>query len=177
MSKSLGVLVIVILSLSLLGSAYAHKSQIIDNYKFEVGWEKEPPITGKLNSVIITVSKTSTTDKKMAKEGNIKQKSNDQSYKETKQGIKKYKTSSQDIAPNARDVGVPGLADVLEADIQLNGQKTFLKLIEDKNKQGAYYGNYTPQKEGYPIVHIYGKIDKKEYEITFHPEKIVSGFN
>lgn len=172
MNKKLGILVAVVLSVGLLGNAYAHKSQVIDNYKFEVGWDKEPPIAGKSNNVVVMVSEASGTDKKMTKEGNVKKSTLDADA--TKQGTKKYKKSTQSMNAKIKPIGITGLADTLEVDITLNGQKTFLNLAEDKKKPGTYYGEYYPQKEGYPIVHLYGEIDKKEYEITFHPEKIVS---
>lgn len=177
MNSRVALFTVIMLGTGLLGSAYAHKSQMIDNYKFEVGWEKEPPVAGKPNNVVVMVSKASFTDKKIAKEGNVKQKSDDTSDTKAKAGIKKYKKSSQSADAKAKPTGVSGLSEALEVGITLNGQKTFLELVEDKNKPGSYYGAYIPQKEGYPIVHLYGKIDKKEYEVTFHPEKIVSQDN
>lgn len=44
MNKKLGLLAAVILSVSLLGSAYAHKGQIVGDYKIDAGWKNEPPI-------------------------------------------------------------------------------------------------------------------------------------
>lgn len=57
MKSSLVLASVIMIGMGLIGSAYAHKSQVIDSYKFEVGWDKEPPVAGKPNNVIAMVSK------------------------------------------------------------------------------------------------------------------------
>lgn len=163
---------VIVIGAGLIGSAYAHKSQVVDNYRFEVGWDKEPPIAGKPNNVVIGVYNTDSTDKPASKTGNVKHQQHKDSDSKTKQGIKKLTKSNKKIQTKSPTLGISGLEDVLEVDVTLNGKKTFLKLVEDKSRRGTYLGAYTPEKDGYPIVHLYGKLDNKDIEITFHPEKV-----
>lgn len=43
MNKKLGLLAVAMLSVSLLGSTYAHKGQVVGDYKIDAGWKNEPP--------------------------------------------------------------------------------------------------------------------------------------
>lgn len=174
MKSALMLASIIIIGTGLIGSAYAHKSQVIDNYKFEVGWNTEPPVTGKPNSIVVTVSKVESTEKISSKQGNVKnQKYVESPDSKTKQGIKKLAKSSQKAEKKTPTRGgISGLSKILEVDVTLNGKKMFLNLVEDKKNLGTYLGAYTPESDGYPIVHLYGKLDSKDMEITFHPEKI-----
>ncbi|HSA98622.1 MAG TPA: hypothetical protein VLF17_06050, partial [Candidatus Nitrosotenuis sp.] len=61
----------------------------------------------------------------------------------------------------------------LDADITVNGKKTVLKLVEDTKTKGKYSAAFTPMSEGFPTVHIVGKIKNTPVEVSFHPEKIV----
>lgn len=180
MNKPLALLVIIALSAGLLGSAYAHKGQVVGDYKIEVGWKNEPPIVGKKNAIEIVVTKATLSDKK----------SKDNSHEHNEKTTTK-KTSNENPSnihftstkaksehkhdkstKSKKSTGISGLSKTLEADITLNGKKTFLKLVEDKNNKGTYYGDYTPNSVGYPTVHIVGKIKNTPIEISFHPEKV-----
>lgn len=173
MKSALMLALIIIIGTGLIGSAYAHKSQVVDNYKFEVGWNMEPPVTGKPNSIVVTVSKVESTEKISSKQGNVKnQKHVESPDSKTKQGIKKLAKSKQKAEKTPTRGGISGLSKILEVDVTLNGKKTFLNLVEDKKNLGTYLGDYTPEADGYPIVHLYGKLDNKDMEVTFHPEKI-----
>jgi len=163
---------ILMIGAGLIGSAYAHKSQVVDNYKFEVGWDKEPPVAGKPNNIVVTVSKAEPTDKAGSKQGNIKNQKHEDSDSESKQGIKKLTKSFQKTEKKTATAGVSGLGSALQVDVSLNGKKTFLKMVERKNNPGTYLGAYAPETDGYPIVHLYGKLDNKDIEITFHLEKV-----
>ena len=166
---------IIIIGAGLIGSAYAHKSQVIDNYKFEVGWDNEPPVAGKPNNIVVVVSKTDSADKSASKGGNVKnQKHVEGSDPKAKQGIKKPTKSAQKTEKKTTTSGISGLSSILEVDVTVSGKKTFLKLSEDKSNPGMYLGAYTPETDGYPIVHLYGNMNNKDIEITFHPEKIMA---
>jgi len=67
---------------------------------------------------------------------------------------------------------VSGLAKTLQIDINLNGKKSTLTMKEDPKKPGSYTGAYTPSGAGYPTVHLYTKINGKNIEGSFHPEKV-----
>lgn len=163
---------IIMIGAGLIGNAYAHKSQLVDNYKFEVGWDKEPPMVGKPNNIVVTVSKAESSDKTASKQGNIKNQKHEGSDSKATHGIKKLTKSSQKIERETSTAGVSGLGSALQVDVSLNGKKTFLKMVENKNTPGTYIGAYTPETDGYPIIHLYVNLDNKDIEITFHPEKV-----
>jgi fructose-specific component phosphotransferase system IIB-like protein len=83
------------------------------------------------------------------------------------------KNAIEIIVTTSNSKGVTGLGKTLEADVTLNGKKTFLNLVEDTKKKGTYYGDFTPPAGGFPTVHVVGKINGTPAELTFHPEKVV----
>lgn len=181
MNKKLGLLAIAILSISLLGSAYAHKGQIVGDYKIDAGWKNEPPIAGQSNAIEVIITKASMTEKKTTskdehkddgpkddhKKTNAKKSTHDEKSKKNHHGDSKKK--SKKIIN-----GLSGLSKNVEVDVTLNGQKTFLTLVEDPKNKGVYHGEYTPSESGHPTVHIAGKIKGVDIEATFHPEKVES---
>ncbi|MEM4378547.1 MAG: hypothetical protein QXX85_06140 [Candidatus Nitrosotenuis sp.] len=181
MQKKLAILAALVLSIGLVSSAYAHKSEVVGNYKIEVGWKNEPPIAGKKNAIEIIVTKATASDKKSSHDHgshNTKKKPTKTFYDETSQNIKfmstKDKKHDHDVKKTTKKVtGITGLSKTLEVVVTLNGKKTFLNLVEDKKNKGTYYGEYTPDSEGFPTVHVVGKIKNTPIEITFHPEKVV----
>jgi hypothetical protein len=183
MQKKLAIVTALILSLGLISSVYAHKSEMVGNYKIEVGWKNEPPIMGKKNAIEITITKATAADKKLKHDHDShvakkKLTTTKTFFDETSQTIKEVSTKDKEHKHNAKKTtkpatGISGLSKMLEVDVTLNGKKTFLKLIEDKKNKGTYYGTYTPDSEGFPTVHIVGKIKNTPIETTFHPEKVV----
>ncbi|MFN3653844.1 MAG: hypothetical protein ACK4TO_00775 [Candidatus Nitrosotenuis sp.] len=194
MQKKLAILAALIISVSLVNSAYAHKAQVVGDYKIEIGWKNEPPIAGKKNAIEIMIVKATAVDKKSnddhgshdAKKSNDDHGSHDAkkkpttttSYDETHQTMKHKSTEDKMHKHDAKKTtkkatGITGLSKTLEVDVTLNDKKTFLKLVEDKKNKGTYYGTYTPDSEGFPTVHIVGKIKNTPVEITLHPEKVV----
>ena len=185
----LAILAALVISVGLIGSAYAHKAQVVGDYKMEVGWKNEPPIVGKKNAIEIVVTKATSSDKKSSH-------AHDSSDHDTKKTTKAKTTKTSYDMPSEiklvsttkdkehehdtkstkkttkKAAGVSGLSKTLEADVTLNGKKTFLKLVEDKQKKGTYYGDYTPTSVGHPTVHVVGKIKNTPVEVTFHPEKV-----
>ena len=184
MNKKLALLAVVVLSVGLMTNAYAHKSHVVGNYKMEVGWKNEPPIVGKKNAIEITVTKASSTDKKSSDHGSHDEaeKTTKTSYDESsakimlvsssKSGSENKHNEKSHTHSAKKSSGISGLSKTLEADVTLNGKKTFLKLTEDKKNKGTYYGQFTPDSEGHPTVHVVGKIKKTPVELTFHPEKV-----
>ena len=64
MNSKYAAMLVIFTAIGLVGSAYAHKSQIIGDYKIGVGWVTEPPVVGKSNKIEVMISKATATDKK-----------------------------------------------------------------------------------------------------------------
>lgn len=160
MNTKIAAMVVFFVATGLVGNAFAHKSQVIGDYDIEVGWVKEPPVAGKKNAIEIVIAKAPSGDKKASHD-----------HKDSKK-IEKKTDKKSTKKTNSQKTGVKGLAKVLEVDVTLNDKKTTLTIKEDPKKAGTYTGEYTPEGEGHPTVHIYAKIKAKEIEGTFHPEKV-----
>ena len=129
--------------------AYAHKAQIVGNYKMDVGWKTEPPVANEPNSIEIVLSIASDFDKQ------------------------RFDAVYFDASKPVSEDAITGIADDLEVDLTIGSEKKiFLELTENSETPGTYYGEYTPPESGFAKVHIYGKIDGSEFEATFHPEKV-----
>lgn len=63
MTIKIAFLLVFVMAISLVGSAYAHKSEVVGDYKIEVGWKNEPPVTGIDNEITLTVTKATAFDK------------------------------------------------------------------------------------------------------------------
>lgn len=175
MNTKIAAMVVFFVATGLVGNAFAHKSQVIGDYDIEVGWVKEPPVAGKKNAIELVIAKAAPSDKKAPQDSH--------DHKDTKKKTtEKKKTTHSDHehkpakkttkTAHSHKSGVKGLAKVLEVDVTLNDKKTTLTIKEDPKKAGTYTGEYTPDSEGHPTVHIYAKIKTKEIEGTFHPEKV-----
>jgi hypothetical protein len=167
------------IAISLVGNAFAHKGEVIGDYKVEVGWENEPPIVGQKNSIeiIVTVAtdhdKESNTSDEDHTSHDEKIKDNDHAaHDEMKDEDHMEHNEEMSDDHSEQGTGVSGLGDKLEATVSLNGQKTVLTLRETA-KHGVYHAEYTPDTTGFPSVNLVGQIgDGDEFEITFHPEKV-----
>lgn len=182
MNSSLAVLAILALSIGLIGNAYAHKEQVMGDYKIDIIWAKEPRV-GKPNSIEVIVTTASASDKMMMEmkgmtDGQMANmdhsKMLDPSTKpDAKKPMAKSSTVKKSIVPPAHETkstGITGLK--LDADITINGKNITLKLIENKKTKGKYSAAFTPMGEGSPIVHVVGKIKNTPIEVSFHPEKV-----
>lgn len=134
--------------------AYAHKAQIVGDYKLDVGWKTEPPIAKEPNAIEIVLSIASDFDKQ------------------------RFDAVYFDASKPSSEDAITGIADNLEVDLTIGSEKKiFLTLTESSETPGTYYGEYTPPESGFAKVHIYGKIDGSEFEATFHPEKVEENTN
>jgi hypothetical protein len=150
MNSKLAVFIVFLLFVGMIGSVYAHKAIVYGDYKINVGWKTEPPIVNKKNAIEIEITIATEYEKQSS------------DYPSPQTG---EKPSKDDLT---------GLADKLEADVTLNGKKTFLTLVEDSKFPGVYHGEYTPADTGSPNVHLVGTIKSNSFELTFHPEKVES---
>jgi hypothetical protein len=160
--------------MGLLAGAHAHKSKIVGDYKIEVGWVYEPPVQQQRNAIEIVVTKATDAEKEMThSEGHNMSEMND--TKDTHDSHNTHASDSKDHTMHESKTvleGITGLRKSMEADVTLNAKKSFLKLIESKVKPGVYYGIYTPDSSGFPLVHLVGDVRGTQFEITFHPEKV-----
>ncbi|MBI5146288.1 MAG: hypothetical protein HZA84_03615, partial [Thaumarchaeota archaeon] len=122
-----------------------------------------------------TITKVATSDKKSdtIKQDPQKNSNADKTKAEKKPAAKVKKTPTENTKPQKLS-GVSGLSKNLEVTLKLNDKKTSLKMTEDPKIKGRYLAPFTPDKEGYPTVHIYTKISKQDIEVTLHPEKIIT---
>ena len=147
------ILVLLVCTISIgiieVDTVYSHKAHIIGDYKVDVGWKIEPPITNESNAIEVFITIASDFDKQRS----------DAIYFESSAAV-----SENDIT---------GLADDLEVYVKVgNEEKVLLTLREDPEIPGIYYGEFTPQEPGRTKIDIYGKISGGEFEATFNPEKV-----
>ena len=64
MNSKYAAMLVIFTAIGLVGSAYAHKSQIIGDYKIGIGWVTDPPVVGKSNKIEVMISKATASDKK-----------------------------------------------------------------------------------------------------------------
>ena len=71
-SKYITAIAIPLLAFAVLsmnfGDAYAHKMDVVGDYKIEIGWDEEPPIQGLENSIEVVITYATAEDKKQAEE-------------------------------------------------------------------------------------------------------------
>ena len=145
------VLMLLIASISVIGAANAHKSEVIGDYKVEIGWDKEPPIVGMNNKITVMITHASPEEKAAAGE------------------------ATHDEAEHEHAEGISGLASSMDVTVTLNGEKTALIMTEDEEIPGLYLGEFTPPTSGFPTVHLFVEIDGDPLEIDIHPEKAEDG--
>lgn len=63
MNTKLAALAVIFVAIGLIGSAYAHKSQVIGDYKVGVGWDDDSPTVGKKNQIEVMISTAAKADK------------------------------------------------------------------------------------------------------------------
>lgn len=177
-----------ILATGLVGNSYAHKAEVIGDYKIEVGWKEEPPIAGQKNAIEIIVTVATEHDKETHEsekndehtENEEHESHEDEHMEETNTESMEHDESKESETHDEEHIeheklepgtGVTDLSDKLEAIISLEGQKTTLILVES-SKPGVYHADYTPAEVGFPSVNLVGELGHKEFEITFHPEKV-----
>jgi hypothetical protein len=153
-----------------LDPAYAHKSEVVGDYKLEIGWDREPPIIGMENAITVMITHASDEEKASSEE--------DHSTHDGKSDHSGHEMSdsSHNKADHSEHIeGISGLADILDVSITLNGKKTILDMVEDEHVTGLYHGKFTPQEAGHPTVSFFAEINGATIETTLHPEKVEGG--
>jgi len=152
-----------------VGNVYAHKAEIVGDYKIDVGWKSEPPVVGITNAIEIIVTVASEFDKdSLDHDDSIEHEGMTHEEHDEEMKITEDEEPEEHLEPGA---GIIDLADKLEPTIRLEGEKTELVLVE-QSKAGVYHAVYTPSAVGFPSVNLVGEIGHFEFEITFHPEKV-----
>lgn len=153
-----------------LDSVYAHKSEVVGDYKLEIGWDREPPIIGMENAITVMITHASDEEKASSdKDHSTHDVKSDHSGHEMDDSSHNKMDHSEHIG------GISGLADSLDVSITLNGKKTILDMVEDEHMAGLYHGKFTPQEAGHPTVSFFAEIDGAPIETTLHPEKVENG--
>ena len=166
MKKTVSILIVCILAIGLLGNVYAHKSEVVGDYKIDVGWKSEPPVVGITNAIEIIVTVANEFDKDSTDHDDSIEHEG-MTHEEHDEEMTKME-NEEHLEPGQ---GIIDLADELEATISLEGEKIELVLVE-QSTAGVYHAVYTPSKVGFPSVNLVGEISHTEFEITFHPEKV-----
>ncbi|HWP78828.1 MAG TPA: hypothetical protein VNL34_04175 [Candidatus Nitrosotenuis sp.] len=131
-----------------LQTASAHKSEVIGDYKIEVGWEKEPPLVGVDNKIVVIIT----------------------------YAFQHEKTDSAPDPKLAGKYGkgISGLETKLDVAVTLNKEKIPLTMTET-DTGGLYAANFAPKYDGYPIVHVFAMVNETPIEVDFHPERVEDG--
>jgi len=155
MNYKISIFLIFVLLVLIPVQSFAHKAKVLEDYKIELGWENEPPVVGEENAIELIIKMASDYEKENSDQifGNI---------------------VGESITPTS-DADITGLSDKLEVIVKLGDTKSTVKLVEDPNFAGVYYGKYTPEEAGHANVDVYGIINNLEFEATFKPEKIKEG--
>ena len=170
------LLTILVLSIG-LGNAYAHKADVVGDYKIEIGWDEEPPIQGIKNSIELVVTHATETDKEMAAEMDktMDMANEDEHTDETDMAHEDH-TDETDMAhedDHDHEGGISGLAETMQVRVSLDGESTTLNLVES-DLEGMYLGEFIPNSSGYPVVHLSGMIEDTEVDLDMHPEMVES---
>ncbi len=169
LNKTISILIVCTLAVGLIGNVYAHKGEVVGDYKIEVGWKSEPPVVGITNAIEIIITIAAEFDKgSLDHDDSIKHEEMTHEEHEEEMEQEVHEVEMEHLEPGA---GVTDLVDKLEAIISLDGEKTELILVEQP-KAGIYHAVYTPAKVGFSSVNLVGEIGHSEFEITFHPEKV-----
>ena len=160
-----------------VSSAYAHKYQVIDDYKIEIGWDKEPPVQGIINSIELAVTYATETEKqKAAIDSSDKMDMEGMGHDEMKhdddmEGMGHDEMKHDDDMDH--EGGVSGLDDTIDITITLDGKTSMLAIVETEIG-GIYHAEFTPHSTGFPVIHLSGMINNSKVELDMHPEEVES---
>ena len=151
-----------------VSSAYAHKYQVIDEYKIEIGWDKEPPIQGIKNSIELIVTHATEAEKQKAAND-----SNDKMDMKHDEEHDHMKHDEEHDHMKHDEEGVSGLDDTINVTVTLDGKTSTVTMTETEI-DGIYHGEFTPHSAGFPVIHLSGMINNSKVELDMHPEEVES---
>ena len=145
-----------------IGDAFAHKAEVVGDYKIEIGWEHEPPIQGIENAIELVVTHATDEDKKQAEEMDAM----DEDHAD-------HDGMDEDHDEHGHEEGMTGLEDMIHATVTLDGKSSTVSM-EKTDVGGIYHAKFTPASNGYPVIHISGMIHDTELDLDMHPEEVES---
>ena len=181
MHSKIALVFVFVIALGLVGSVSAHKSEVVGDYKIEVGWKNEPPVVGMDNQIDLTVTTATAFDKAEAEkedqamEGMGMKDTHDSKMTDDDHAME---SENDDHAMESKhNMGEPistGILKGFTANMMLGDTDTPLNLVEDSKFSGVYRVQFTPTETGHPMIHIIGILDGEEANVTFHPEQVES---
>lgn len=147
------VIILVVFAINVMiietNPVYAHKAQIVGDFKVDVGWKTEPPIANEQNTIEVIFTIASDFDKQ------------------------RFDIVPIQYSDPVNPSDITGLARDLEVQIRIgDGDKKTITFTESSETPGTYYGSYTPVEAGLTKINLYGKIKGSEFEASFNPEKV-----
>lgn len=184
------------------GNAYAHKAEVIGDYKIEIGWDEEPPIQGIGNLIELVVTHATESDKqKAAAEDSDKNMTHgdhnamiSEDDEDSQGSTDNSETTHDERKPMSEhngteashmedehdateehdhDGGISGLANTIQIAVTLD-EKTSTLILSETAIDGIYQGKFTPSSPGYPVVHLSGMIHDTKVDLDMHPEEVES---
>jgi len=149
------LLFLILILITTVSSAEAHTAKVLDDFKFDVGWENEPPITGEENAIEIVITLADDYEK--------------QNYDPI------YFNTVRDSNEESSEKNLSGLENNLEIQVKEGSEKKILTIKESSEFPGVYYGTYTPSLTEHPHVNIFGTIKNMEFDASFVIEKPEQG--
>jgi len=170
------------------GNAYAHKSEVVGDYKIEAGWKNEPPVAGIDNAIEVVVSQATDFEKSQSDSEEHHHTHDDESmdmeHGDTHDGDTHdgesmthdemdddHKETSTEHDHESGEK-ISGLSDSLNVWVTIGDHKTKVSLVESSEFPGVYYGDYLPIKTGHPIVDVHGMIETTDIDVQMHPEEV-----
>ena len=146
------------------GDVFAHKAEVVGEYKIEIGWDHEPPIQGIENAIELVVTHANDEDKKQAEEI-------DDDHIDHDAMDDDHDAMDDDHDEHSHEGGVAGLEETIQVTVTLDGTTNTLSMAET-NVEGIYHGKFIPESAGYPVVHLSGMIHDTELGLDMHPEEV-----
>jgi len=149
------LLFFILISVTTVSSAEAHTAKVLDDFKFDVGWKHEPPITGEENAIEIVITLADNYEK--------------QNYDPI------YFNIVGESNEKSSEKHLNGLENNLEVQVKEGSEKKTIAIEESTEFPGVYYGVYTPSLTDHPHVNIFGTIKNMEFDASFVIEKPEQG--
>ncbi len=184
MHCKLAILILLLaLGTGLTNNAFAHKSEVVGDYLIDFSWKNDPAIVGVDNSIILLITTASLQDKSNSEQitNSVDMSMSNEKMSHDANSSMNHGATSHNMAADSnvqKDLpqkGITGLASDLDVTITLNEKKVRLEMIEDLQNPGVYYSEFTPQRAGHPIIHVFTTINDSTLEVTFHPNEIKDG--
>ena len=131
----------------IFSNAYAHTIDSIDDkYRIEIGWMREPVVSGETNGIELYIS--------------------------TLRSCPNILDSIKCAESQEFNEGITGLDKTLKMQLVYKTETIMLPLEPDHNISGKYYAFVDPTVSGYYQANILGKINDTTVSLSMHPPKV-----